>query len=94
MKLCASSQFPFVCLGDCGEVVYWLNSSKGQLRLLGGARSLSLPPLNLVSNRQSRPPMSMLRVRVQITEDCFPRARCSFAALDHSEKQALLEFHS
>ncbi len=36
MKLCASSQFPFVCLGDCGEVVTGSTPPKANSDLWGG----------------------------------------------------------
>ena len=36
MKLCASSQFPFVCLGDCGEVVTGSTPPKANSDFWGG----------------------------------------------------------
>ena len=36
MKLCASSQFPFVCLGDCGEVVTGSTPPKANSDYWGG----------------------------------------------------------
>ena len=36
MKLCASSQFPFICLGDCGEVVTGSTPPKANSDFWGG----------------------------------------------------------
>ena len=36
MKLCASSQFPFVCLGDCGEIVTGSTPPKANSDYWGG----------------------------------------------------------
>ena len=36
MKLCASSQFPFVCLGDCGEIVTGSTPPKANSDFWGG----------------------------------------------------------
>ncbi len=43
MKLCASSQFPFVCLGDCGEVVTGSTPPKANSDFWGGETPFVTP---------------------------------------------------